>query len=172
MALSSQKIKNLERLQKKLRALPNAVRERIKKAMGEVADDIVRMAKSLVPTKSFELQKSIGWTWGDAPKGSISLAAVSGVGGAKDLTITIYAGNDEAFYARWIEFGTAPHSVAKGGGTKFGKAKAALGGGIPHPGTSAQPFFFVSYRANRKRGKSKITRAINKAAKDVAAGKL
>lgn len=158
MALSRDKIKNLDRLQRKLRVLPDAVRKRIKQAMAEVANDIVNMAKGLVATDSGALRNSINWTWGDAPKGSISLATVAGVGGAKDLTITIYAGNDEAFYARWIEFGTAPH--------------AQPNRGIQHPGTSAQPFFYVSYRANRRRGKAKISRSITKAAKDVAAGRL
>ena len=159
MALSSQKIQNLDRLQRKLKALPDAVRKRIKQAMAEVANDIVNMAKGLVPTDSGDLRNSINWSWGDAPKGSISLASVAGLGGAKDLTITIYAGNSEAFYARWVEFGTAPH------------VNGGIFEGTKHPGTSAKPFFFVSYRANRKRGKSKISRAITKAAKDVAAGK-
>lgn len=160
MALSSQRIEGLDRLQKKLKALPQAVKDRIKQAMAEVANDIVNMAKGLVPTDSGELRNSINWTYGDAPKGSISLATVAGLGGAKELTITIYAGNDQAFYAKWVEFGVAAHTA----GGKFAGAQI--------PAIPASPFFYVSYRANRRRGKAKISRAINKAAKDVAAGKL
>jgi HK97 gp10 family phage protein len=60
-----------------------------------------------------------------------------------DLTATIYVGDDEAYYARWIEFGTQK--------------------------MAAQPFFFVAYRALRKRSKSRIKRSQRKAAKKVAA---
>ena len=80
-----------------------------------------------------------------------------------DLRISIYAGDDKAFYARWIEFGTKPHNVAKGGGNKGHRGEAHL-----HPGTRAYPFFFPSYRANQKKMKSRVNRAINKAAKQVA----
>jgi HK97 gp10 family phage protein len=60
------------------------------------------------------------------------------------MSLSIYAGNEAAFYCRWIEFGT-----------------------INQP---AQPFFYVSYRANRKKAKSAIRRAVTKSAKAVAAG--
>ena len=122
------------------------------------AADIVRMAKSLVPVDSGELQKSIGWTWGKAPKGSLTLGKLAASQIAGSLTATVYAGDDKAFYARWVEFGTAPHVVG-------GKFK-----GAQHPGTTAQPFFFTAYRANRKSVKRRITSAANKAAKRVAAG--
>jgi hypothetical protein len=78
--------------------------------------------------------------------------------GAGNLIITIYAGSDEAFHARWVEFGTAPHL----NGGRFA--------GSSHPGTAAQPFFYPSYRATRKRAKGRVTRAVNKAAKRIAAG--
>lgn len=168
MALGFNKVQNLARLQKKLAALPKVARDRIKKAMAEVADDIVSMAKRLVSVDDGDLQRSIGWTWGDAPPGSMTLATVAGLGGAKDLTITIYAGDSVAFYARWVEFGTAPHSLAKGADSSRNKRQ---GTGLKHPGSTKKPFFYVSYRSNRRRGKAKISRAINRAGKDVAAGK-
>jgi hypothetical protein len=98
----------------------------------------------------------------------MTLGKVESIGG--DLTITVYAGSDEVFWARWVEFGTAPHNTAKGGGTKLGKLIGSVGGGIQHPGTAARPFFYVSYRALRRRVRGRITRGINKAAKQVAAG--
>jgi HK97 gp10 family phage protein len=114
------------------------------------------MMKSLVPVlkepdarrRAGALRDSIGWTWGKAPKGATVVAtAKANLGG--DLTITIYAGSrdkglgaDDAFYARWVEFGTQK---------------------MP-----AQPYFYVSYRANKKKVKSRVRRAITKAAKQVA----
>jgi hypothetical protein len=130
-------VKGLERLQRKLDLLPARVKQRIRAAMETGADEI-------------------GWTYGRAPKGSMSLATVESLGG--DLTITIYAGDSEAYYARWIEFGTSAHIA----GGKFAGAQI--------PAQPARPYFYVSFRANRKRVKSRITRAINKAAKEVAAG--
>lgn len=165
------KIKGLSSLEKKLRALPVAAKASIAKAMEEAADDIVAMMKRLASrfTDTGDLQMSIGWTWGKAPRGAMTLASVAGKGNNKDLMITIYAGNSEAFYARWVEFGTKPHNVASGGGTKAGKAHHAEGGGTGHPGAKAQPFFYVSYRARKKATTARISRAINKSAKAVAA---
>lgn len=136
----SARVLNREKLQKKLERLPAAAKTAIMEAMAKSADDIVRIAKSLVPVDKGDLQKSIGWVWGSkAPRGSISLGTVR----QGSLVLTIFAGNDEAYYARYIEFGTQK--------------------------MAAQPFFYVSYRARRKSAKSRISRAISKAAKKVAA---
>lgn len=148
-------ILGLASLNKKLAALPKAAETAIKAAMSQGADEIVALMKSLVPVDTGDLKDSIGWTWGKAPKGALSLGAVTSVDGK--LIITIYAGDARAYYARWVEFGTAPHI----NGGKFA--------GTQNPGMKAQPFFFVSFRALRKRTKSRITRAINKSAKQVAA---
>jgi len=148
-------IRNLKRLQKKLDKLPVIAKQRIREAMEEAASEIVALAKSLVPVDSGELRDSIGWTWGRAPKGAMTLGKVQSIGG--DLTITIYAGNSEAFYARWVEFGTAAHTA----GGKFA--------GATIPAIPASPYFYVSFRALRKRVKGKITRATRKAAREVAA---
>jgi HK97 gp10 family phage protein len=59
------------------------------------------------------------------------------------LTATIYAGNDEAYYARWVEFGTVK--------------------------MAAQPFFYPSYRALRKKAKSNIKRSVTIAIREIAA---
>ncbi|QIG68727.1 putative tail component protein [Rhizobium phage RHph_TM3_3_14B] len=150
-------IKGLKELQRKLDRLPQVAKERIREAMEQGAGEIVTMMRSLVPTDSGDLRDSIAWTWGRAPKGALTLGKVQSVGG--DLTITVYAGNATAYYSRFVEFGTASHTA----GGKFA--------GATIPAIPASPFFFVSYRANRKKVKSRITRAINKAAKEVAAGR-
>ncbi|MBY3386403.1 HK97-gp10 family putative phage morphogenesis protein [Rhizobium laguerreae] len=149
-------VKGLKELQRKLDRLPAVAKARIREAMEQGADEIVTMMRSLVPTDRGDLRDSIAWTYGRAPKGALSLGKVQAVGG--DLTITIYAGNATAYYSRFVEFGTASHTA----GGKFA--------GATIPAIAASPFFFVSFRANRKKVKSRITRAINKAAKEVAAG--
>jgi HK97 gp10 family phage protein len=151
------KVEGLDRLKRKLQALPVVARKRIREAMEQGADEIVALMKNLVPTDSGDLRESIAWTWGAAPKGALTLGKVKSVSGADNI-ITIYAGNAEAFYGRWIEFGTAAHTAG------------GLFAGATIPAIPAQPFFYVSFRANRKRVKSRVTRAINKAAKEVAAG--
>lgn len=161
-------ILGLDKLNRKLARLPIVAQQRIREAMESYATEIVASMKTLVSVDSGDLRDSIAWTWGKAPKGALALASVKQTG--TENTLTIYAGNSEAYYARWVEFGTAPHNVARGGGTKLGKLKAYFDGGIQHPGTSPQPFFFVTWRANKRRVKGGITRAINKAAKEVAAG--
>jgi HK97 gp10 family phage protein len=133
-------IQGLSRLQRKLKALPEAVIAELRPAMEQGAAEIVSLAKSLVPVESGELRDSIGWTWGAAPEGSMVLGQV----GRGNLRITVYAGNSQAFYARWVEFGTSQ--------------------------AGARPFFYPAYRAVRKRVKGRVTRAITKSAKRVAAG--
>jgi len=134
-------VQGLDRLRRKLTVtIPARVRERTRRAMEKGANEIVAMAKGFVPVDSGDLRDSIGWTWGDAPKGSITLATSAPTEGGE--RITIYAGNDEAYYARWVEFGTqkmAPH-----------------------------PFFFPAYRTLKRRVKSRITREIKKGIREGA----
>ncbi|MFC5584439.1 HK97-gp10 family putative phage morphogenesis protein [Nitratireductor kimnyeongensis] len=150
-------IKGLKSLEAKLKRLPPAAEKRIKEAMEKGAGEIVAMMKSLAPVDQGDLRDSIGWTWGDKPKYSQALAKVKSADGR--LAITVYAGNSKVRYAHLVEFGAAPH-IAGG-----------MFEGAQHPGAPAQPFFYVSWRALRRRTKSRITRAITKSAKEVAAGK-
>lgn len=161
-------VKGLSKLQQKLAALPAAVKEEISKAMEQGAQEIVDFARRLVPVDEMTLYESIGWTWGEPPEGALVLARSKRRQG-DGLRITVYAGGGEAFYARWVEFGTAPHNVARGGGTVAGRRSLASGGGLGHPGARAQPFFFPAYRASRKRIRSRISRATNAAARKQAA---
>lgn len=139
--------KGLPKLKAQLIALKEKTRDDMKPALAGAADTVVAMARSLVPEDSGDLRNSIGWTWGSAPKGSISLTTAK-VG---NLRITIFAGNSTAYYARFVEFGTAPHK--QGGQFK----------GTEHPGTAARPFFFPAYRASRKDIKRRIRKALRDA---------
>lgn len=159
-------ILNLARLQRKLDRLPKATKTLLRSAMEEQADTIVAMMKSLAPEMSGELIDSIGWTWGKLPSGKSVLASVkSSIGG--DMTLTIFAGDEVAYYAKWVEFGTQAHSLALNASVKRGKRQ---GEGRQHAGTTAQPFFFVSWRANKKGARGAVRRATRQAAKQVASG--
>jgi len=143
-------ILGLAKLQAKLNRMPAVATVQIKAAMEQGADEIVAMMKSLVPVRTGALRDSIGWTWGaEAPAGSLIVAVAKSKLG-KDLTITIYAGSRDksrgaadAYWARWVEFGTVK--------------------------TPKQPYFYVSYRANKKKVVRRIRTATRKAGKLVAA---
>lgn len=154
------KVEGADALKRKMRQFPERARQEIAKAMEQSAAEIVKLAKSLAPVSAGggDLRESIGWNWGGAPEGSMVLGTVRTEGkGAGNLSITIYAGDDRAFYARWVEFGTSPHTQ----GGRFA--------GTQHPGTPARPFFYPAYRALRKRVRSRTSRAIRNAARSVAA---
>ncbi len=146
----------LKSLNRKLKALPALAEAAIKLAMEQGAEEIVAMMKRLVPVDNGDLRDSIGWTWGDAPSYSQRIGAVKSKTG--NLKITIYAGNSKVRYAHLVEFGSAPH------------INGGMFAGTQNPGAKAQPFFFVAFRALRRRTKSRITRAINKSAKQIASG--
>lgn len=149
-------IEGLDRLRRKLtKTIPEAARARIKEALEASANEAVAQMKRLAPVDDGDLQASISWTWGDAPKGALALAtSTKSVDG---MRVTIFAGNAEAYYARFVEFGTSPHR---------NKGKFA---GSQHPGTRAQPFFFPGWRIARKKVKGRVTRAIRAAAREAAA---
>lgn len=142
-------LKNAPRLLAKLKALREQTAPAIRPTLADVAQKIVDLAKSLVPVESGDLRDSIGWTFGDAPKGALTIASQS-VAGTK---VTIFAGNAKAYYARWVEFGTKPHETGKG---------------RVHPGNRAEPFFFPAYRALKKTVKAELGKAIRAVVKQVA----
>ncbi|PKA40450.1 hypothetical protein CWR43_28140 [Rhizobium sullae] len=147
-------------LKKAVSALPKRVEAATRPAMEKGAEELVDMMKRLVPFKEGDLRDSIGWTWGNAPAGAKVLTQSDP--DERGLKITVYAGNEKAFYASFVEFGTAPHNVATGGGNK-----SFSGVANGHPGSTAQPFFFPSYRSLKKRIQSRIKREMKKAIKFV-----
>ncbi|MCV0396960.1 MAG: HK97 gp10 family phage protein [Rhizobiaceae bacterium] len=139
-------VQGLRSLNRKLtKTIPDRVRQRTRAAMERGADEIVAMAKSLVPVAEGDLRDSIGWTWGDAPKGATVLAQSEPTAGGE--RITIYAGGTnsrgvDVFWHRWQEFGTQHHAP--------------------------NPFFYVSYRTLKRRVKGRISREMKKAIREGA----
>lgn len=139
------KILNRARLRRKLKALPEEVKRQIRPALERGAQEIADLAVHLAPVDTGALRNSIDWAYGDPPDSAVLAGGKSGPPAqVSDLRISVYAGNELAFYARWKEFGTRLEP--------------------------AHPFFFVAYRALRKRVASGIKRAAIRAMKKVASG--
>lgn len=148
-------------LQKKLTVVfPALVEQRVKEAMEKAAESVVTQMRARAPIYSGPpeirtdkrhkgepvipgaLRDSIAWTWGDAPKGTVSLGSVqTGLDKEGATKLTIYAGDKKAFYARWVEFGTRKWA--------------------------GNPFFFSTWRNNKRKVKGQLTRAIRKAIKEM-----
>lgn len=118
------------------KTIPDSVRRATAEAMERQAERLVGEMRRLVPVDEGTLRDSIGWTWGQAPAGTIALGTVGGRS-YSTMRITIFAGGGDAFHARFQEFGTI-------------KMKPT-------------PFFFVSWRKLRRGIRSSITRAQKKA---------
>lgn len=144
------KIKNRDRLRRRLLALPKNIRDEIKPALEKGATEITELQYSLVPVDTGALRASIDWAYGDPPEGAKlgGAKAKTAPEGSSDLKISIWAGSFEAYYARWVEFGT----------------RAAKG----HAATPAKPFFFGPYRTLRHEVFQRIANATNKAVKKAA----
>lgn len=145
------KILNLQRFKRKLRSIPEAAKEEIRRGLEQSADEIVDLMKRMVPADEGKLRASIGWTWGAPPEGATVFAKAAGEAG---LVITIYAGDRNTIVtnARGVEFQNA---FLQEFGTK----------NMP-----ANPYFRPAWRLNKKRAQSRVSRSIGKAARKVAAG--
>lgn len=169
--MARNKFSGLDRLNRSLARLPIEAEAAIRIAMEKSAEEIVALMKNLVPEGDGDLKDSIGWTFSkNPPKGSIAVGTIGGSSG-ENLRITIYAGNDRAFYARQVEFGTQAHTVtSKSGKTLVGSDGTVYGKSVNHPGAQAKAFFLPAFRALRKKTRGRISRAVNASARKVARG--
>ena len=167
------------RLRARLAKIPDIAREAAAAAMEEGAQEIVDAMKKAAPVQTGDLRDSIGWTWGEVPAGSFVIDEIRSGKNKGDqyatLRIKIYAGNREAFYARFIEFGTAPHSLELNASV----ARASSGSAInqrrqqsskQHPGTPAQPFFFPTWKRERAKFRRRIRERVRKRIKEAFNG--
>ena len=136
------------RIVAKLKQIPDVAVDAARLAMEEGAQEIVDAMKKAAPVDSGDLRDSIGWTWGEVPAGSFVVDEIRSGTNKGDqyatLRIKIYAGNREAFYARFQEFGTRSQP--------------------------AQPFFFSTWKRERAKFRRKIRAAIRKRIKEAFNG--
>ncbi len=152
-------MKGREALLRKLKAMPPAVRKEMRAALAIAADRIVATQKNLAPKRTGALAASIGYSFGSYTPANANVRGVaSGGAGDPDLTVVIHAGDAKAYYAAWVEFGTASHVA----GGKFAGAR--------HPGAKASPFFYPGWRAHKRGVKSRLSRAMRKGLKEAVSG--
>ncbi|ASE38471.1 HK97-gp10 family putative phage morphogenesis protein [Brevundimonas vesicularis] len=137
MAASGFRAGDRERARAKFRALPKAVRQNVETALEQNAEDLSAAIKRRVPVEYGDLQKSVTWKKGAASSKSRDQ------GSDPDLTVRVVEGDKDAFYAPFVEYGTAD--------------------------APAQPHFFPTYRSMRRRLKSRLSRAVSKAIKEAGA---
>ncbi|MGZ2429587.1 HK97 gp10 family phage protein [Rhizobium redzepovicii] len=73
------------------------------------------------------------------------------------------AGLFASYLWRWLEYGTAPHNTAKGGGTVKGRSNFTEGSGRLHPGTAAQPHIWPTWRSYQATANKMKRAAISRA---------
>lgn len=149
-------MKGLDKLNRKLKAIPKAARDEARRSVVLGANEIAALQRNLSPIDDGNLKDSIRVTNPGETTPPYSQPGGSRTAGPEQAIVT--AGNTKVRYAHLVEFGTAPHV----NGGQFA--------GTEHPGTAPQPFFWPGYRALRTRVKGRITRSINKAIKQAATG--
>lgn len=152
------RVEGVDRLKKKLAAIPAHARKEIRAALETGAAEIAETARRFAPVDSGDLKASIGHTFGQYRAANANVRGVVSAAdtGDPDLSVTIHAGDEKAWYAALVEFGSKGHPQ----GGQFA--------GTVHPGNAAQPYFVPAYRLLKKRVVSRITRATRKAARNVA----
>ena len=145
-----------ERLMAKLdQVAPNATKY-VNEVKLQIAEEAAEKIRARAPRgASLEYAESIE---GDFVKNHPQQKQV-GIQATKDPDA---AGIFALFIWRFLEFGTAPHNTAKGGGTVAGRKAARAGQGHLHPGTKAQPHIFPVWRAMRAKAKQRIQTALRK----------
>ncbi|WP_294932185.1 HK97-gp10 family putative phage morphogenesis protein [uncultured Paracoccus sp.] len=155
------------RIAAQLKRVPDIAVDAARRAMEEGATEIVAAMKAAAPEKSGELRDSIGWTWGDLPPGTFMIDEIRSGRNRGDqyatLRLKIYAGSKDAFYARFVEFGTQAHSLAGGADVSRNKRQ---GQGSGHPGAAAQPFFYPTWKAARVKFKRRIRERVRAAIRE------
>lgn len=152
----------------KLRQIPDVAVDAARRAMEDGAEEIVKAMRAAAPRgTSGNLISSIGWTWGELPPGTFMIDEIrSGQNQGQQfatMRLKIYAGSKDAFYARFVEFGTRPHSLALNASVDRGLRQGQGGG---HPGTAAQPFFYPTWKRMRSQFRRDIRTRVRAAIRE------
>jgi HK97 gp10 family phage protein len=134
MARSAQ----LARLQKRMAAIPKAVKEAVQPALQKSGQELVSRMQQLAPVDTGVLRDSITMT----PAGQ-STPPYSQPGGSQvvpENAVMVTAGGTDVRYPHLVEYGV-----------------------LHRPAT---PFFWPAYRLSKKRITSRVKRAISKAVKE------
>lgn len=128
----------LARFQKRMRAVPQAVKLAVQPALVTSANEVASNMKALAPERTGDLKESITVTPPGQTTPPYSQPGGSRVAGEHEALVT--AGDKDVRYAHLVEHGTAA--------------------------APAQPFFWPGFRLGRKRATNRIKRAIGKAVRE------
>lgn len=125
----------LASFQRRMQAIPKAVREAVSPALVGAANDVAAMVRVLAPVDEGALRESVEVT---APgQATPPYSQPGGAATAPSNAALVTVGNSEVRYPHLQEYGTMHHA--------------------------AQPFFWPAFRLTRKKAAAKIKRAIGKA---------
>jgi HK97 gp10 family phage protein len=128
----------LDRLRRRLEAIPEAVKEAVRPALTKSAEELVERMKALAPEDTGALKESIHVTLPGETTPPYSQPGGSRIAAENEALVTV--GNSEVRYPHLVEYGTAA--------------------------AAAQPFFWPAYRLSKKRIQNRIKRAIGKAVRE------
>ena len=156
-------VQGLDRLVRQMKALPKLQIEAVAAANLANAEELAAAIERAAPKRSGATRRSVKVETGQAAAAAGDAQAA--LKAAAGLNLRIVAGDDDAFYVRFVEHGTAG---APAGSFRDAKGKARKNKTVHHA-TPAQPFFWPTVRAHKARIKRKVTKAANQAAKAAAA---
>jgi hypothetical protein len=144
-------VEGVAQFRRRMQAIPAKVEKEVRREIERVVPQLVSQMEFINPLPG---AIRIDWTWGAPPRGALALAQSRPDGNG--IRATIYATSREGRFAdlfadmaRAFEFGTGP---------RFQRRTGRFTGRMP-----AQPYFFPVYRAERRRARSAITRAVRRA---------
>ncbi|MBB3567225.1 HK97 gp10 family phage protein [Rhizobium sp. BK491] len=150
-----------EALRQKLNKLAPNVEKYTEAAKYEIMQEAAERIRQAAPRGATQVYAET--IDGDFLRNRTGAHVLPGTNPTKDSSA---AGLFAMFIWRFLEFGTAPHNVEKGGGTALGKAKLKGGEGRLHPGTRAMPHIFPVWRAYRQEARRKLLTAINRGVRE------
>lgn len=126
--MSSFEVEGLKELEQQLLDLGAiGAKKALRMSMMKATKPILDNMKQRVPTKSGQLRKTIKrkFTAGKYNAGQLDIGPMG----------------KKSWYARFVEYGTAPHKLGKGSNRVNSRGRVInKGGGNLHPGSKAQPF--------------------------------
>ncbi|MHB2165728.1 HK97-gp10 family putative phage morphogenesis protein [Alsobacter sp. R-9] len=125
----------LRNLQRRLDAIPKAVRDAVQPALAQSGDELAGAVKALAPVDEGKLRDSVAVTLPGQTTPAYSQPGGSKTAGPLEVLVTV--GNSDVRYPHLVEYGTSK--------------------------APAQPYFWPAFRLLRKRLQNRIKRSIGKA---------
>lgn len=136
---------NRDRLRKKLKAIPVEARKAVRAQLRANGQELAEMQRRLVPIDEMKLHDSI---------------KSRDVSTSTRIAVRNSAGGARAPHARWVEFGTSAKAAEPARQNKnFRRTVVMTKPKAAHHGTTAQPFFWPSYRALKRKMKRRASAA-------------